>query len=75
MSVREITTGYVVRICRDGKWQAVDVAEMTDAELEEFFDSAKLSGERLAAWVQALARWIREHVKSRVGDRDDRPDE
>ena len=61
--VREIATGYVVRICRAGKWQAVDVAEMTDDELEKFFDPKELSPERLAAWSKALAKWIRENVK------------
>jgi len=57
-------TGFYVRICRDGKWQAVDIGEMTDDELEKFFDSKELSGERLAAWVQALAKWIRDNVKA-----------
>lgn len=58
-------TGFFVRICRDGKWQPVDVAEMTDDELEKFLNPAELSGERLAAWAKALAKWIRDNVKVR----------
>jgi hypothetical protein len=56
-------TGFYVRICRDGKWQAIDVAEMTDDELEKFFDAQGLTPERLAAWARSLAKWIRDNVK------------
>lgn len=56
-------TGFFVRICRDGKWQSLDVVELTDDELEKFFDAKDFSGERLASWAKSLAKWIRDHVE------------
>ena len=51
-------TGYFVRVERDGKFHNLDIAELTDAELEQFF-SRKANAER---WAIALARWIRDNV-------------
>ncbi len=55
-------TGFFVRVCRDGKWQALDIAEMTDAELDEFF--ATVERMRAIAWAKSLAKWIRDNVKT-----------
>lgn len=54
-------TGFFVRICRAGKWQPVDVAEMTDDELDVFFDTFDV--ERARSWAKSLAKWIRDHVE------------
>ncbi len=54
-------TDYVVRIKRDGRFELLDIDELTDAELDEFFaqfDDPTL----LANWAKSLARWIRDHV-------------
>jgi len=55
-------TGFFVRICREGNWQPIDIAEMTDAELDDYF--ATIGPDRAAAWAKALAKWIRENVKT-----------
>ena len=53
-------TGYFVRAKRDGKWQSLDIVELTDDELDAF--------ERCQApdkgwqWAKALAGWIRDHM-------------
>jgi len=53
-------TGYFVRIERDGKWQPVEVDQMTDQELEAFFSDSRETARR---WAIVLAKWIRENVK------------
>ena len=53
-------TGYFVRIKRDDKWRAVDIAEMTAAELDKF--SASKPVEEGWAWAKSLAIWIRDNV-------------
>lgn len=57
-------TGYSVRIKRGEKWGPVDVDQMTDQELAEFF-TAKDKDDPAASrkWAIALAKWIRENVK------------
>ncbi len=55
-------TGYFVRIERDGKFQPVEVDQMTDQELEAFFSDSRETARR---WAIALAKWIRENVKDR----------
>jgi len=54
-------TGLFLRIKRDGKWQAVDVAEMTDDELREEFNKA-VTKQHLVRWIVTLAGWIRDNV-------------
>jgi hypothetical protein len=50
-------TGMMVRVCRDGVWQNVEIDELTDLEFE-------VLDERLDhEWAVALAKWIRDHVK------------
>jgi hypothetical protein len=54
-------TGYHVRMKRDGEWQNLDVAELTDAELEDW--ERVQSGDGWP-WAIALAKWIRDNVKT-----------
>lgn len=51
-------TGYFIRIERDGKWQAVELDQMTDEELEVFFKDNPAS----TKWAISLAKWIRDNV-------------
>jgi len=59
-------TGLYLRVLRDGKWQNIEMDEMTNEELNA------LQEERLAnmdnrgwAFAVALAKWIRENVKEK----------
>lgn len=55
-------TGFCVRISRAGTWQALDIAELTDNELQAFFEE---QGEaKLTRWAKGLAAWIRDNVKA-----------
>lgn len=56
-----IDTGYYVRIERDGKWQSLDIATLTDEELCAFFAGETAS--RCGAWAASLAGWIRDNVR------------
>ena len=56
----ELVTGFLVRIKRDGKYQPVDVATMTDDELDAL---ERDQPDRGWPWAKALAKWIRNHVK------------
>lgn len=51
-------TGAYVRIERDGKWQAVELDELTDVELEIFFRGEP----ECWKWAKFLAAWIRDNV-------------
>ncbi len=56
-------TGYFVRIERDGKWQAVELDKMTDAELSTFFEGQERNNPpSVRTWAIALAKWIRDNV-------------
>lgn len=54
-------TGFNVRIERDGVGKTLDVAELTDAELQEFFEGQPQN--RLVRWSMRLAAWIRDNVE------------
>lgn len=53
-------TGFYVRIERGDKWQAVEIDQMTDLELEIFFKDNPAS----AKWAIGLAKWIRDSLTS-----------
>ncbi len=53
-------TSMYVRIRRDDKWQAIEVDQLTDEELDRFF--VDLEAATLARWAKALAGWIRDNV-------------
>jgi len=52
--------GMYFRIERNGKWDSVDICDMTNGELEELETSIGGKGWNIA---KALARWIRDNVK------------
>ncbi len=54
-----MTLAYV-RIERDGKWQSVEIDQLTDAELEAFADMHVGDGWK---WAKYLAKWIRDNIK------------
>jgi hypothetical protein len=49
-------SGFYLRVQRDGKWQSLDIAEMTRLELEQFFQTREK--EELIRWIVALAQYI-----------------
>lgn len=53
-------TGIYVRIQRDGRWEPIDIAALTDAELDAFFSAA--DPDRSRKFALGLAKWIRDHV-------------
>jgi hypothetical protein len=55
-------TGYFIRMKRDGQWQNLDVAELTDAELEQWPAATGVDGWK---WAIGLARWIRDKAHAR----------
>lgn len=54
-------TGAYVRIQRNGKWENVEIDQLTDFELAEFAKSQPV--EKGWAWTIWLAGWIRNNVK------------
>ena len=61
-------TGLYIRIERDGKWQNLEIEDLTDDELDKFCaekgKNAAPGFENGWPWVNALARWIRDNVVS-----------
>ena len=55
-----MTTGAFIRIKRDGKWQAIDIVQLTNVELDRFAESVPEAGWR---WAKFLAQWIRDNMK------------
>ena len=53
-------TGMYIRTLRDGKWQNLDIAELTDSELDQLEEQQPFRG---WLWTKALARWIRDNVQ------------
>lgn len=54
-------TNIPIRILRDGKWQPVDIDEMTDQELMEVASSWTVT--QAGSFAITLAKWIRDNVK------------
>ncbi len=52
-------TGFYIRVQRDGKWQAVEIDCLTEAELDAF---AASQPDRGWFWVRGLLKWIRDCV-------------
>jgi hypothetical protein len=50
-----------VRLQRDGRWQDVDIDQLTDPELERFL--AAQDAPSLRRWTRLLARWSRDRVQ------------
>lgn len=53
-------TGIYMRVLRDGKWQSLDIAELTQDELTAVFEPA--SKERVIMFLAAVTKWMREHL-------------
>ncbi len=56
-----MVTGAYVRFQRDGKWQNIEVDELSDEEWDVFEDSPDQQG-RGWNWARFLGRWIRDNV-------------
>ena len=55
-------TNIFLRIEREGRYVAVDLDEMTDAELDAQDAFMARQDPRIAwHWAKGLARWIRDH--------------
>lgn len=63
-------TGAYVRTSRDGCWQAIEIDQLTDAELDALEGrcmAARPATEAAAEgwkWAKYLAKWIRDNVLS-----------
>ena len=55
-------TGAFVRIERDGKWQNIEINQLTDDELKSFSKKYPDAGWR---WAIFLAKWVRDNVKEK----------
>ena len=57
--------GMFFTIERNGKWDSVDICDMTDGELEELEAQLKDTKNISYGWniARTLARWIRDNVK------------
>ena len=58
--VPRIQTGYFVRAERGGKWQSIDIIELTEPEIEKLFES---NPQKAVQFVIALVGWINDHVR------------
>jgi len=56
-------TGAYIRIKRDGKWQNIEIDQLTDRELETFAERQPDMGWK---WAKFLARWIRDSIQKEV---------
>jgi hypothetical protein len=52
-------TGAYIRVQRDGRWDKVEIDQLTDAELAEMAASKPNDG---WMWAIFLAKWIRDNV-------------
>lgn len=51
-------SGIYARVKRDGKYQSIDITDMTPEELTEFLNSKEMSVDYLARLVQNLVETI-----------------
>lgn len=61
-------TGAYVRVQRDGRWENVEIDQLTYDELTEFFE--RCEPERRTMWARFLAVWIRDNVVVEPLDKD-----
>lgn len=59
-----MATGFFVRTFREGKWDSVEIDQLTDAELDAVAD--KHGNDRGWLWAKALAKWIRDNIQSEI---------
>ncbi len=60
-----IETGLYVRAQRGGKWESLDLGEMTESELRAWLDSMPPTEHR--KWVLGLVEWIQTNVVAEPG--------
>jgi hypothetical protein len=53
-------TGYYVRIERNNKWLSLDIAELTQEELLDFF--SRMEPDKMMSWIAALLEFIHKRV-------------
>lgn len=51
-------SGFYVRVLRDGKWQTVDIATLTEDEFKIWVAQVKQDG-MLERWLHMLWKWIK----------------
>ncbi len=54
-----MATGAYLSVKRNGKWQAVEIDQLTNLELEELEQQQPESG---WIWAKFLAKWIRDYL-------------
>jgi len=59
-------TGFFVRFCRQGKWQNIEIEELTEIELDHFIETQ--GPERGWFWARGLIKWIQHNVKIEDSD-------
>ena len=65
-------TGYIVTIIRNQVPQKLDVTELTDQELDEYFAfKSRIPEELWASWVKHFVRWIRDNAPKPASSRED----
>ena len=52
-------TGIYIRFERDGKWQTLDIADLSEEEFSRFIDSQK---GREDIWARGLHKWIVDNI-------------
>ena len=53
-------TGFYIRFERDGKWQNLDIADLTNEEFRQFLQSH--TSEEARNWAIAFHKWIIDNV-------------
>ena len=53
-------TGAFVRIKRNGKWQPIEIDQLSEDELHTFLDLQ--DKEHVVKWVVFLVKWMQEHL-------------
>jgi site-specific recombinase XerD len=53
-------TGIYIRVKRDGKWQSLEIEQLSQEELVEVFKDA--DKERVILFFAAVTKWMREHL-------------
>ena len=61
-------TGFFVRFCRRGKWQNIEIEELTEVELDHFIETQ--GPERGWFWARGLIKWIQNNVKTMENGED-----
>ena len=58
MTAKQQLTGIFIRALRDGHWESIDIATLTEIEMRDAF--ALMPKERVIVYTAALAKHIRD---------------